>query len=77
MIDNDKIELEAKSDRELLIMAVMKLNHVGEDVIKCKRAIWGNGKFGIKFQMVILWGLICLLGIESPIVGKVSKFFLR
>ncbi len=52
------IDLEAKSDRELLIMAVGLLNTIQETVDKHEKWINGqNGKPGAKFQIWVMWAL--------------------
>ena len=58
----DDIRLEAKSDRELLIMLVDKLNHVCGKVDKHDRWLAGNGVPGIRTQVYIMWAVFIFLG---------------
>ena len=48
------LDINAKSDRELLIIAVEKLNHVCGRVDK-HEAIFYNKGYGIIFQVRALW----------------------
>jgi len=52
---HEDIRLEAKSDRELLIMLVDKLNHVCGKVDKHDKWLSGNGTPGLRFQVWVLW----------------------
>lgn len=56
------IDIHAKSDRELLIMVVNKLNGMCDSVEKHERTLYNNG-FGIAAQVRVLW--ILALGIWS------------
>jgi hypothetical protein len=58
----DDIELHAKSDRELLILAVEKLNTMCHRVNKLDRAVHGNGVPGLKAQVWVLWGIFSVGG---------------
>ena len=49
------IELHAKSDRELLLIAIGKLNGICDKVERHELALEGNGKMGLKSQVRILW----------------------
>ena len=49
------IELHAKTDRELLIMVVDKLNTLAELVGKHEKCLAGNGWPGLKFQVRVMW----------------------
>ena len=55
----NNIELEAKTDRELLIIAIGLLNSLNDTVSKHEKWINGNGSKapGAKFQLYILWGV--------------------
>ena len=56
------LEIHAKTDRELLVMACMQLNDVCKKVVKLDKAVHGNGKIGIKTQVYILWGIFIVGG---------------
>ncbi len=49
------IELHAKTDRELLIMVVDKLNGVCNSVVKHEKTLAGNGVPGLVFQVRVMW----------------------
>jgi len=49
------INIHAKTDRELLILAVTKLNGICDTVGQHDRDLNGNGKMGMKAQVRILW----------------------
>jgi len=51
------IDINAKTDRELLIMVVEKLNAVCHEQKKIDRWVHGNGVPGAKFQLYILWAV--------------------
>jgi hypothetical protein len=53
------IDISAKTDRELLIMAVKELNHISHRVSKHDKWLAGNGWPGIRFQVGVLWLLAC------------------
>ena len=57
-----EIELHAKSDRELLLLAVQKLNAVCPLVEKHEKFIYGNGTPGVRTQVYILWGCFVIVG---------------
>lgn len=48
------IDINAKTDRELLIMAISKLNSMCDTVQKHETLFYNNG-FGIIFQVKALW----------------------
>lgn len=60
---HEDIRLEAKSDRELLIMLVDKLNHVCGKVDRHDKWLAGNGTPGLRFQVWVLWA--CFVGAIS------------
>ena len=49
------IDIHAKTDRELLIMVVGKLNTLCDCVSQHDKDLNGNGKMGVKAQVRILW----------------------
>lgn len=49
------IDIHAKTDRELLIMVVGKLNGLCDCVDRHDKDLNGNGKIGMKAQVRILW----------------------
>lgn len=73
----EKIELEQKSDRELLIMAVLQQNHIIDMVATHHKTLYGNGKPGIVFTVTVLCGVVLLLVADSPAAQSVMSFFLR
>ena len=46
-----------------------------KQVSKLNSAVYGNGKIGLKTHAVILYLILFILGSESPIIGKLIKFF--
>lgn len=62
------IDIHAMTDRELLIMAVGKLNGVCSKTEQFDKDINGNGKMGIKSQVRILWILACGLWAVALVV---------
>lgn len=65
------IEIHSKSDRELLIMVVSKLNTLCEIQRQHDRWILGNGIPGAKTQLYILWG--CFIGLGVTLVKEIFK----
>jgi len=51
------LDINAKTDRELLIMAIDKLNYVCSKVERHDKWLAGNGLPGIRFQVWVLWGV--------------------
>ena len=51
------IDISAKTDRELLIIAVEKLNNVCAKVERHDKWIHGNGIPGAKFQVWLMWAV--------------------
>lgn len=51
----DDLDLNTKTDRELLLIAVQRLNNVCEDVKTLKKWRDGNGMPGAKFQIAVMW----------------------
>lgn len=49
------LELHSKTDRELLLLAVLKLNETCRAVERHERILEGNGKPGIKAQVRWMW----------------------
>jgi hypothetical protein len=49
------IDITAKSDRELLIMVVDKLNSIERLAYRHNKWIEGNGLPGARFQLWVLW----------------------
>jgi len=60
MSDN-KIDLDAKTDRELLIMAVQELNALSKCVEKIRKWKDGNGIPGAQFQLWVLWAVFVFI----------------
>jgi hypothetical protein len=69
------LDIHAMTDRELLIQIAGKLNNTCDKVDKHDVILEGNGKWGIKTQVRILWLLACGLWSLAILVGKdfVSK----
>ena len=59
-----ELEIEAKSDRELLIMMVDKLNNSCRLLEKHDKWINGNGKPGAKFQIWVMWAVFIALAVK-------------
>lgn len=59
-----ELEIQAKSDRELLIMMVDKLNTSCRLVEKHDKWINGNGIPGAKFQVWVMWGVFIAIAIK-------------
>ena len=49
------LDINAKTDRELLIMVVDKLNSICNRVDKHDKWLAGNGTPGLRFQVWVLW----------------------
>ncbi len=59
-----ELEIEAKSDRELLIMMVDKLNSSCRLLEKHDKWINGNGKPGAKVQIWVMWAVFIALAVK-------------
>ena len=60
----DDLDLDAKTDRELLLMAVQRLNTACEDVKSLKKWRDGNGLPGAKFQIAVMWAVFIFFAIK-------------
>jgi hypothetical protein len=49
------LDINAKTDRELLIMVVDKLNNICNRVDRHDKWLSGNGVPGMRFQVWVLW----------------------
>ena len=58
------LDISAKSDRELLIMVVDKLNNICNKVERHDKWLSGNGIPGMRFQVWVLWAVFL------AVVGK-------
>lgn len=57
------IDIHAKTDRELLIMAIEKLNGLCDKVEKHEQTLYNAG-WGITAQIKVIWGVgVIVLGI--------------
>lgn len=54
-MSDDNIDLNAKSDRELLLIAVERLNSLCHKVERIRKWKEGNGVPGAQFQLWVLW----------------------
>lgn len=61
------IEIHSKTDRELLIMIVGKVNTTCEQVEALTKWKEGNGMPGAQFQLRVMW--LCFLAILGKIWG--------
>ena len=59
------LDINAKTDRELLIMVVDKLNSICNRVDKHDKWLAGNGTPGLRFQVWVLWAVFL------AVIGKV------
>ena len=57
----EDLDLNAKSDRELLLMAVQRLNTTCDDVRSLKKWRDGNGLPGARFQIWVLWAIFLFI----------------
>ena len=69
------IELHAKSDRELLIMLVDKVNTSCAIIQKHDKSLYGNGLPGLVFQAFALWICVALLATDNPHVQRILCIF--
>ena len=70
------IELHAKTDRELLLIAIGQLNNLCHTQERHAKTLYGNGWPGLVFRVSLLWVLVLILGMDNPIVVKIlSKVF--
>jgi hypothetical protein len=58
------LEVHAKSDRELLIMLVSKMNNSCKILEKHDKWINGNGIPGAKFQVWVMWAVFIALAVK-------------
>lgn len=58
---SDNIDISAKTDRELLIMVVDKLNGLCGKVVKLDKTVHGNGKPGLQTHVLLLWVSILII----------------
>jgi hypothetical protein len=73
----EKIELEQKSDRELLIMAVLQQNQIIDMVVTHHKTLYGNGKPGLVFLVTVLCGVVALLAVDSPSAQRFLAVFMK
>jgi len=74
----NEIDVSAKTDRELLIMVVDKLNSVCSKVNKVDKAVHGNGVIGLKTQVLILWcALFALMLGGKDAIAMLSRVVIR
>lgn len=59
--DTDDINLSAKSDRELLIMLVGKVNHACHKIDKHDSVLFNSG-WGLVAQNKVMWACFVTLG---------------
>ena len=70
------IDIDAKTDRELLIIAVSKLNKSCEWQEKADKTIYGNGVPGLVFRVWALTFLIIILASTNPsVINFIAKVF--
>lgn len=62
------MEIHAKTDRELLIMIVGKVNTVCDNVDGLTKWKDGNGMPGAQFQIRVMW--LCFVAILTKIWGS-------
>ena len=78
-MSDDEIEIETKSDRELLIIAVQKLNNMTKWQSKADKTIYGNGWPGLTFRFWALCVAFLILASDSPkaqvVIEKISRLF--
>lgn len=68
--DDQDINLNAKTDREILIMLVGKVNNVSHVVEKEEEVLFNNG-WGIVAQVKVMWGIgVILLGLVIKALSK-------
>lgn len=60
----DDLDLNAKSDRELLLMVAQRLNSTCEEVHSLKRWRDGNGWPGAKFQIAVMWAVFIFFAVK-------------
>ena len=70
----DELDITAKTDRELLIMVVDKLNSVCSKVNKVDKAVHGNGRPGLQTHVMLLWVMVIVMALGGKealaIIGK-------
>ena len=66
--NSEDLDLNAKTDRELLLIAVQRLNTLCHRVSRVEEWKEGNGVPGAQFQLRVLW--IVFLGVLAKIWGK-------
>lgn len=59
------LDINAKTDRELLIMVVDKLNHMCNKVDRHDKWINGNGVPGAKLQVWVLWAVFIAIVLKD------------
>ena len=62
-MSDEKIDITAKTDRELLIMVADGFNSLYKKVDKLDKAVHGNGTIGIKTQVLILYCAVIALAL--------------
>lgn len=60
----DDLDLNAKSDRELLLIAVQRLNGVCGEVESLKKWRDGNGVPGARFQIAVMWAVFIFFAVK-------------
>jgi hypothetical protein len=74
----DEINLAAKTDRELLIMVVDRLNSVCLKVNKVDKAVHGNGKPGLQTHVMLLWVMVIVMALGGKdALAIISKAVIR
>jgi hypothetical protein len=68
------IEIHAKSDRELLILVVEKLNTMCDKVKRLDKSVHGNGLPGIRAQVWVLWGIF-VVGGGAVVINYIKAHF--
>ena len=74
----EKIDLEAKTDREILILLAHDHNEVLNLVKDHNTILFGNGRLGITTKISILWWVgYILIGFMGTIITLYATSFLR